>query len=235
MEAGFKLSRRLVYRSFATFAVFLAGCFVPFAYPRFSHIPAVPVDNDHGNVHAFRVSADVQRIDFGNQTKYEIDEIPITPAGHIPAQNNLSLDRGCYVIGVALNYPVHRAHLIKLRLYRPGYQLVEFSSWQNSEKVTWFPASDLDSQEEAVDELLAAPVFGGYWNPVFQIERLKQMFDVSKTPPGSVSPHHRESLRFIAAEYERLAETNLPSADDCAIARDRLKSKASIVRDLAEK
>src|SRR5262249_45450034 len=155
-----------------------------------------------GSVHAFRVSSNIDRLDIGIQADFVIEEVPITPAGRIPAQNNLSLDRGFYVIGIALNYPVHHSHQVRLRIYKPVCQIVELTNWQRTEKLTWIPAADLAAQEKAVDDLLNPFAFGGNRSTTVIVDGQKGLFDFPEAPPGSLSPRHREALRFIASEYE---------------------------------
>src|SRR4029077_15165283 len=135
----------------------LSGCLVPYAYPKISWTPSVSVRANPEEVRAFRVDVTGDVVDIGESDRYTLS--PITPISgdREPSQARISLEYGYYVVGIALNYPVHHGHSTLLRLYRPGYQLVEIKSWEFPGKIAWIPAPDLAAQEKAVDDLLSVP------------------------------------------------------------------------------
>jgi hypothetical protein len=141
-----------------------------------------------------------------------LTELKLGNGDLVAAQTKLSLTRGYYVIGVALNYPYLTHHSVAVRLYRPGFEVVEV---QGIEPVVWKPALDVKSQEEALDSL-------------FPLEA-KELLLVHRTlDVGSVSLDHRAALLFGAAEYERLAWV-APSE----FRRTQLLTKAAHLRELA--
>jgi hypothetical protein len=151
--------------------------------------------------------------------------------GVVPPQARAGLDRGIIIIGVALNYHFHYHEGVHVRLYRPGYDLVAFRSWQLGKQVEWKPAVDLAGREKAIDDLLASPGTVGWCQ--FTRESNGPWDVPGGLRPGSYSTAHLAALRFIAAEYEKLAATNDPPCS--AEARQRLLDKAAKVRARMEK
>jgi hypothetical protein len=137
-----------------------------------------------------------------------LSAIPVANSDEVPAQVKPSVSYGFVVIGGVLNYLTYTSHSVAVRLYRPGYDLVEIRSWQRVNRVAWKPTADLGIQENALDRLLP-------------LDRLEG---------GSRSPAHRKTMLFGAAEYERLASV-AQSQDDQA----RLATKAGELRKRAEK
>jgi len=135
----------------------------------------------------------------------------------------LSLDYGYYVIGIAVNYPVHHGQSTLLRIYRRGYELTEVRAWDIPGHIAIQPASSVEALEKAIDRLAAAPTIG-----VFQF--LPQKISCEGLKPGSDSAEHRSALLFAASEYEALAAT---VESDQSI-KDRLLNKAKDLRKLAE-
>jgi hypothetical protein len=189
---------------------FLSGCLFPYcAYPTIDYTPAVKLDAPPGEVHAFRVDITRPTADmsvFVGPVFERLSELPATNTDEVPAQVKPSVSYGFVVIGIALNYLTHTSHSVALRLYRPGYELVEIKSWQRMNRVAWKPIQDAAAQEQTLDLLLPA-------------ERLE---------PGSVSLAHREALLFGASEYERLA-SDARSED----LRARLTARATVLRSRA--
>jgi hypothetical protein len=158
------------------------GCLVPYAYPKLDYTEPVKFDCPAGEVHAFRVDITRHRIDlpdlFGQRC---LTELPVNHADEVSAQVQPSVTYGYYVFGGAVNFPVETNHEIELKLYRPGYKLVEIGSWQPVDRIDWKPAPDFEAQVEALNGL------------------------VGFVEPGSASPANRSALHFAASEYERLA------------------------------
>jgi hypothetical protein len=208
----------------------LSGC-LPYVYPKVSWTPSVSVGTNPEEVHAFRVDVTGDVVDIGESDRYTLARL--TPTGnHEPAQTRVSLEYGLYVVGIALNYPIHHGHTTLLRLYRPGYQLVEIKSWELPGKITWTPAPDLAAQEKAVDDLLNVPTIGprlglsGNWLD-------KDLQGNIALQPGWVSAKHREALLFAASEYDRLALLTPNASEQDRQIRARLLSKSNSLRDLA--
>jgi hypothetical protein len=193
---------------------FMSGCIFPYcAYPTLGYTPNVAVGPETSTVHAFRVDSTREGADLGvfDFEKYGGDErfteVPVTNTDEVPAQLKPAVSYGFVVFGVALNFLTHTSHSIALRLYRPGYEVVEIRSWELAQRVVWRPAPDLAAQEKALDDLMGA-------------RRLE---------PGSAAPAHKKALLFGAAEYERLAAV----AQDKK-ASNRLMEQAALLRKLAE-
>ena len=191
---------------------FQGGCLFPYCvYPKLDVTPSVKLDAPPYEVHAFRV--DISRptgdMDVFVGPVYErLSEVPASKTGEIPAQFKPSVTRGFVVIGGALNFLTYTSYSVALRLYRPGYELVEVHSWESVHRLPWKPAPDLETQEKSLEKLL----------PVKLLE------------PGGKSPGHRDALLFGAAEYDRLAKATR-SEDQ----RTRLTTKANQLRELAKK
>ena len=180
----------------------LAGC-IPYAGPSLDYTPRVNLDVPREEVRAFRVDITRNKYDglfSGTLTKTDserLSEVPISARDVVPAQVKTSITTGIVVIGIALNYRVQDAEAVALRLYRPGYELVEVKSWEPTNRVDWKPAADLLAQEEAVDRLFGGKRDGDE----------REAGRVFRAPvAGSVSATHREALLFGMGEYERLAQ-----------------------------
>jgi len=189
----------------------LTGCVFPYcAYPKLDYTPAVRLAAPKDEVHAFRVDVDKPTADLGvfkEPVHERLTELSVTNTDEIPAQVKPSFTHGLVIIGVALNYLTHHSHTLALRVYRPGYELVEVKSWQRENRVVWKPAATLDAQEQALDSL----------------------FPPTRIDYGSDADTHRRALLFGASEYERLAK-EAESADQ----RTRLTEKATTLHKRAE-
>jgi hypothetical protein len=125
-------------------------------------------------------------------------------ADTVPAQIKSSVSYGFVVIGVALNYLTYTDHTMALRLYRPGFDLVEIKSWESAREVIWTPAADLAAQEQALDNLFS------------QLDRKCKLST------------YAECLEFGASEYERLSREVVSERDS-----QRLDAKACALGDMA--
>ncbi|HEV3261171.1 MAG TPA: hypothetical protein VG013_30240 [Gemmataceae bacterium] len=228
----------MLVRFIAVACLFSSGCVVPYAYPHLCCVPAVGTGPRHDEVHAFRVDVTGDILDAGESDDYVLTPVALSPGGRAPVQARLALDYGYYVIGIAINYPVHHGHSTLLRLYQPGYGLVEVCAWEMPAKVEWWPAQDLEAQEKAVDGLLQAPsisgprmefTYGYDKGPPFR----KEQSNVHSLCPGSVAPGHREALFFAASEYERLTGLLSAKEKDGQSRKDRLLRKAHELRKRA--
>jgi hypothetical protein len=216
--------KRGVYSALAVLAllapVFLVGC-LPYAYPKLSYVPGYESTNPNiTDIHAFRVDVTAHQADIDERNEYTLTPVARRSDGSFPPQTQLSLERGYYVLGVALNYNVARLHTVSMRLYRPGFQPVELTSWDSADKVQWQPAKDWVAQEKALGELLRRPAMTAYG-----VAHYMKHSDVSPDAGLSLS---KPVADFVAAEYERVA-TLAPPAD--AI---RLRDKARHVTELPQ-
>ncbi len=188
---------------------YTGGCVVPYcAYPTLDFTPSVKLDTQLGEVRAFRVDITKPTADlsvFVGPVYERLTELPVMNTDEVAPQLKTSVTYGFVVIGIALNYLTHTSHSIALRLYRPGFELVEIKSWERVKRVYWKTAPDLDTQEKVLDVLLPLGLLEG----------------------GSTGAAHRESLLFGASEYDRLAA--VASSDQ----QTRLKEKATKLRERA--
>ena len=191
----------------------LAGCVCPYcAIPKLDYTPRVNLESEPDDVHAFRV--DITRYT-GSMSVFReapasesLEELRVNDANEVHAQIKPSVRYGLVVIGIALNYLSYTTHSVALRLYRPGYELVEVRSWERGDQIEWRAAPGLSAQEIELDCLF----------PFWSLE------------PGSESRAHRKALIFGASEYERLA-TNADSKAD----QTRLIGEANELRELADR
>lgn len=211
---------RIAWLSLSTWCLILSGCMVPYAFPHLSCVPGVQLTAIQPDLRAFRVDVTGQVIDRGESEDCLLSPVTVSPAGATFPQASLSLDYGCYVIGIALNYPIHHGHSTLLRLYCPGYQLAEVrpSAWACKIRLT--PAPTIPDQEKAIDDLLGPPS-----NEVISALHPKSK-PSGQVKPGSCSRQHREALLFAAAEYQRLAALVCPDDKDANQLRERLTKKA---------
>jgi hypothetical protein len=103
--------------------------------------------------------------------------------GETDPQRKTSVTFGLFTLPLPLFY--HVSHRLLVRLYRPGFQLLEVTSENQGQPIIWQAAPDLQSQAEALDALFPGPF--------------------SELSRGSQSPAHREALLFGASEFDRLA------------------------------
>jgi hypothetical protein len=191
---------------------FLGGCVCPYcAYPTFAYTPSIKLETNSGDVHAFRVdltrfTADLGVFDDGPWHE-RLLEIPLTNPDEVPSQLKPSLTYGFAVNAVALSYLTYTEHAVALRVYRPGYELVQIRSWQQANRISWTRVPDLEGQEKVLDTL----------------------FPPCLLVAGSESTAHCAALLFGASEYERLAA--LAQSDH---QRVHLSAKATRLRDRAK-
>ncbi|HEV3438361.1 MAG TPA: hypothetical protein VG122_13435 [Gemmata sp.] len=194
----------------------LSGCLLPYAYPNLDCILGCDLDLKMPDCRVFRVDVRAHQADLQEDGEYTVVEIPRRSDGSFPPQFGLSVNRGVYVVGVALNYNIGCLHSTRVRIYRPGYQAIELEPWDSTEKVQWYPTTNWIEQEKAIDALLKLPVVG--IPPVI----------VNHTPPcdaGYIST--KATDLFAAAEYERVASL-APTPEDAV----RLRQQAEQLRKL---
>jgi hypothetical protein len=221
----------------------LTGCipFVPchYVYPSISCVPSVAVDAPPDEIHAFRVDIvkDDSCIEFMGPSSYRLTPMRVWPGGRTCPQVKAAVDHGWIWNCIALSYGKHFDHTLRVRLYRPGFELIEVSSWELPEELRWVQVSDATGQEKAIDALLA-PV-GQTLQPANSVSAFASPRNGWKEPrefwhlkPGWFSTKHRQSLEFGIAEYQRVATAyaamgQLAAAENCSQKADRLRSLTS--------
>lgn len=203
----------------------LGGCIFPYVGPSLEYTPRVALEAPRDEVRAFRVDIATSQYKPGlwgississESTTERLSEVSISHRDEVPGQVKASVQYGIVAIG-PLTFRTREGASVALRLYRPGYELVEIRSWEGTNRVAWKPTADLLEQEKALDRLFAgvssATGFGCIQDK------------------GSVSAAHHKALLFGASEYERLAK--LPST--IVWLPEDLEKRAKAMRDLAAK
>jgi len=189
----------------------------------------VEVAEAKDEVHAFRVDATdkMNGIEFNEMSTYIFHEVPVSSTGTVDGQTQLAVDYGMIWNWIALIYTKHTSHSVLLRLYRPGYELVEIDFWWAKSEIEWKKASGVAEQEKAIDGLLyvRAPYYG--------VEEDDYSFPGLAT--GSTTEGHRKALLFAASEYERLAAHLQAGREDTEQSGKRLLDKAGALKELAAK
>jgi hypothetical protein len=204
----------------------LPGCLVPFTFPKLDQTPLVSLGTDTEEIHAFRVDVTRTYVDIGGTDQCILSEVTFAPGGWVLPRTKVSVTYGMYVVGIVLNYPTYVSHAVGLKLYRPGYDLVELDSWEFPKQVAWKQAVDLEAQEQALDRL--------FLMAMEDLETKRHLFGFgtfkSELAPGSESTEHQRALLFGAKEFDRLASTANPRDSNFKKVQLRLKSKAEQLR-----
>jgi hypothetical protein len=226
----------------------LAGCdtLVPlyYAYPTVTHVPALPIKATDDGVQAFRVDVVDQDngVNFPEEDSYVLTPVPLGPDGTVPAQTRVALDYGWILSRDGQVHDGQTRNTVLVRLYRPGWQTVEYrSSWDKVSGVAWKAAADPAAREKAVDDVLLtwATDFQGYRQVRAQAGKKPApapdyTLILRHLAPGSASASHRQVMQFAADEYERLLG-QLGTDPRLQQQRTRLAVKANWLRDQAEK
>ena len=229
--------RILVSVGVAFLASGLAGCipFVPiyYAYPTMTFVPGTNVGAEHEEVHAFRVviADEISCPEYMKPGSYRLGELPIKASGEVPGQLSMNVDTGFVWNCIALSYDEQTCHTVRIRLYRPGYDLVEITSEDTRGKIKWEKAGSAVRQEKAVDQLLA-PTADSTWAQANR-DRPDNHWGFDQLDPGSKNQGHRKALVFAAEQYERIAELAGEQMGAQAVAT-RCKAKAKWLRARAE-
>lgn len=165
---------------------FINGCLPYCVYPTYDYTPDVKLNTPPSEVHAFRVDINLASADkklFDGPVFEVLSEIQPIKGDEIPSQSKTSASYGFIFLGMGNHYITYSSHTFALRLYRPGYNLVEVKPGDKIERVDWKPAADLKAEETALDDL----------------------FPIKKLEYGLISVDHRNAILFGAKEYERLA------------------------------
>jgi hypothetical protein len=226
---------RIAGRACGLLALLMTGCMpLGYAFPTVSYVRPASVGAVRDEVHAFRVDIadDECCFDIPEHDRYVLKPLALHSDGSFDAQMKISADYGWFVDCVAVIYGSARHHTVLVRLYRPGYQVLELESWHKEAPLQWTPAPTPLDQEQAIDNLVST------WNTSPQRLQNQYAFDGFIPPrdaiifrylaPGSASKQHRESLLFAVGEYERL----LKEANDAKL-RARLEEKIVWLQQLA--
>jgi hypothetical protein len=185
-----------------------AGC-IPYAYPKLSYVPGVQTEPDTPDVHAFRVDlAAVNSFMTGETGEYTLAEITPVADGRVPAQSRLTFEHGYFLL-----FQFGNRHTTLVRLYRPGYWLVELNSWESPDQVSWNP-TDWGGQVLALENLLDRPRLTPPSVPT--AHRFREW------PQAPTSPAEERARDFAAAEYERLAR-EAPTPEQAEKLREKAK------------
>jgi hypothetical protein len=218
-----------------------SGCLLPYACPKLSCVRGVTADEQQPNCHAFRIDVSGDQVDIG-ESAVAVSFRRITPSvgGTLLPQVRLAIDYGYYVAGIALNYNVGRVHTTRVRLYRPGYQLVELDSWALGDRIVWKEAVDAAAQETAIDDLLSPTSATGIAERLYrkpgnaEVHRLPMTaFDDDMEPLyfAVFEYEHVATLATSAVEAERIHEKARELGS--AIEAERLREKARELRKIA--
>jgi hypothetical protein len=199
------------------------GCMLPYAYPNLAYVPGCDFGTQATDCHVFRVDVSVHEDDVGEEGQYSIVEVERRSDGTIPPQLRLSIDRGYYVLGGATNFNVGWLHATRVRLYRPGYQLIELAPWESTDRLAWKPAKDWAEQEKAIDELVRRPAVSASESALRRKDR--EELHPRGTPTGWDVIASKDATVLAAAEYDRVAAL-APTAEDIT----RLQAKARELR-----
>lgn len=223
----------------------LTGCipFLPcyYVYPSVSCVPSVAVDAPPDEIHAFRVDIanDESCIEFIGPSSYRLTPMRVWPGGRTCPQVKAALDHGWIWNCIALTFGKHSDHTVHVRLYRPGFELIEVASWELPDEPRWVRVADATGQEKAIDDLLA-PIEKGlqpaglslvYHRP--RNGEVDEPYDFGHLRPLWFSLQHRQSLEFAAAEYERVAAAH--QAANQLAQRKRCLRKVERLRTLLDK
>ena len=141
----------------------LSGCIIC-PYPTVGYTPSVNTSAPSDEIHAFRVDFTNHYGWFFSDTKEnrgKLDsrqKLSLLSVGHnseIASQVKPAINYG--VILLVADIPgtgvLHTSESIGLRLYRPGFELVEINSWELANKVEWRRVDGLAGQERVLDQL----------------------------------------------------------------------------------
>ncbi len=205
----------------------LCGC-LPVIYPSIAHVPSLDLDEPVADVHAFRIDASADLINLVNwiPARSFVRRVPVASSGSVGSQTGIYLNYGALQMIIPAASCI-RHHTTVVRLYRPGYRLVEIRSWQLATEIRWEPAPDVESQAHALDNLLASP-----WRPVKPIHAKWDPTDDIYW--GSECLEHREAIVFAISEYERLSDLEPGDDEKRSNLRTRLRWRAACLREWAD-
>jgi hypothetical protein len=131
------------------------GC-IPYVYPKLSYVPGTELGQEASQVYAFRVDAETELTIIG-RSEYKLTEIASRADGTLPAQLQATLEIGVAHLPHWNYFSGGCVHETLVRLYRPGYRLIELRPWESTDSIRWQPAPDWQSQKHALIGLIASP------------------------------------------------------------------------------
>jgi len=193
------------------------GCIIPYAYPKLSYVPGCnPTGPKTTDIHAFRVDVNADCADFSTTGEYTLTEITPRSDGSIPLQARLTVERGVYLIG-PLTSNIGRFHSTGVRLYSPGWKLIELNSGDPAAPIRWQLAENWSAREKAIDDLLHPPALHrGDLDVGGPLPKLAGSTEAAKRP-----------FVFAAAEYEQIAASVSDPAETA-----RLRDKARLLIEI---
>jgi hypothetical protein len=215
------------------------GC-LPYAYPKVSYVAGTELGSEVSDVHAFRVDGD-RDLPLGF-CDYRLTEITPRADGTLPSQWRVTIERGTADLTGRFHYfSGGQVHETLMRLYRPGYRLVELKSWESTDTIVWQPAPDWRAQVQALTGVLAPPQptatpataarASQDLSPLLQPVAHYVWEHLLPLPPTTLEA--KGVFDFAVAECERLAEC-APSSEDAARVR-KLAQKLVEMRSTAAK
>jgi hypothetical protein len=213
---------------------------VPVCMPEVNYVGPIALGAVGAEVHAFRVDVTEKTVvnvdqDFkaagGGVSYFELTPMQPSARGTTSLQWDVSWAHGWRSIGLWDYWPTLTTHSLAVRLYRRGFETVEMRPGQDGPS-DWTQASNLDSREKAVDDLLGV-------SPLKSTSPLKAVTGTgAHSPPalelGTKSAGQRTALLFAAGEYEWLAQQlSGPNEEEQAM-RSRLLAKAKRLKALAQ-
>jgi hypothetical protein len=207
------------------------GCIqVPYCIPELSVVPAVKPGCDKDEVHVFRADLTHKvEINTGlhvaseatNIESIELSRLHSAADGSTPQLTALTFASGSRIVGFWNFCHERTSHTVAIRLYRPGFATIELRAGMPARELAWEEATDLETQEKAVDDLLGVSPLAIVEAHTIALQR--------RLVPADKSGTHRHALLFAAGEYERLAR----DAEDSA-SEERLLDKARRLRRMAD-
>ncbi len=182
----------------------LAGCALPYAYPRLDATKPVRLANSMDGVTAFRVEyTAVGNPKWDRQaSEYDIRTLSVDPGtSEIPQQARIGIERGLFL------YMVHLAHDLKLdqgvevRLYKRGYRSAQIARGYQGGALELLAAKNVTERENAIDMMFGPDVAGSSSmltpDDVPIIQEADDLFAFEQT--GSAS--YKSACQFGIDEY----------------------------------
>ncbi len=213
------------------FTCMMAGCAVPYAYPKIDKTQRIDLGESAKGVTALRVdftaagSARWER----RASHYEIALLPIDPEhSEIPEQSRVGLERGLYHYMFDLTHNNNVGEGMEVRLYRRGSRALRLNNSYQGGSLPWTAATTPLEREQAIDTMFGPDVAGiASTQPsddppvAMSAEELFQF-----TASGSTA--FKQACDFGAAEYAAMKVDPALSAAD----RERIAAKEAYLRNL---
>lgn len=214
--------------------LFLSACLYV-AYPSVSYAPGVKLEETPEEVHCFRVETEVDDQGLFYNPAFpgsgeSVTEIPVSVHGKVNGQLRITVDHGW--IRLFDSTVVH--HSVRLRLIRPGYEMVEIQSWEFVDHINWKKLDSPQKQEKELDKVLSLKADEYLWL-VESTASKSELVNLRDLKPLTKSNGGKKALISLAGCYERLAREYPIGAENDEEIVSRLEDKALRLRLLAEK